>query len=80
MGLSLAPLGSYLAVSGEFNPLALIISFAVLFWVSGFDIIYSLQDEEFDKTEKLNSIPVLFGRKNLFISLLFFIVFVLYSY
>ena len=72
LGLSLAPLGSYLAVSGEFNPLALIISFAVLFWVSGFDIIYSLQDEEFDKTEKLNSIPVLFGRtKSLYISIIF---------
>ena len=79
LGLSLAPLGSYLAVSGEFNPLALIISFAVLFWVSGFDIIYSLQDEEFDKTEKLNSIPVLFGRKkSLYISVIFHCICVIF--
>ena len=39
-------------------------SAAVFFWVSGFDIIYALQDEEFDKTQKLHSIPVLIGRKN----------------
>ena len=39
-------------------------SVAVLFWVSGFDIIYSLQDEQFDKTQKLHSIPVLTGKKS----------------
>jgi 4-hydroxybenzoate polyprenyltransferase len=39
-------------------------AFAVLFWVSGFDIIYALQDEEFDKSLELHSIPVALGKKN----------------
>ena len=64
LGLALAPIGSYLAVSSEFAIIAILFSFVVLFWVSGFDIIYSLQDEEFDKTQKLHSIPVLLGKKN----------------
>ena len=62
--LALAPIGAYLAVSGEFNIIPLLFSAAVLFWVSGFDIIYSLQDQEFDKEQKLHSIPVLIGTKN----------------
>lgn len=64
LGLSLAPIGAYLAVTGAFDWLPLFFSFAVLFWVSGFDIIYALQDEEFDKKQKLHSIPVLLGKKN----------------
>ena len=64
LGLSLAPIGAYLAVSGEFNIIPLLFSAAVLFWVSGFDIIYSLQDEEFDKAQELHSIPVLIGKRN----------------
>jgi len=64
LGLSLAPIGAYLAVSGEFAIIPILFSFVVLFWVSGFDIIYSLQDEEFDKTQKLHSIPVLLGKRN----------------
>jgi 4-hydroxybenzoate polyprenyltransferase len=64
IGLSLAPIGAYLAVTGKFDWLPLFFSFAVLFWVSGFDIIYALQDEEFDKKQKLHSIPVLLGTKN----------------
>lgn len=64
LGLSLAPIGAYLAVTGAFDWLPLFFSFAVLFWVSGFDIIYALQDEEFDKQQKLHSIPVLLGKKN----------------
>ena len=64
LGLALAPIGAYLAVSGEFAIIPILFSFVVLFWVSGFDIIYSLQDEEFDKAQKLHSIPVLFGKKN----------------
>lgn len=63
LGLSLAPIGSYLAVTGQFDWLPLLFSFAVLFWVSGFDIIYALQDEEFDRSNRLNSIPVLLGTK-----------------
>ena len=63
LGLSLAPIGSFIAVSGRFELLPILFSISVLFWVSGFDIIYSLQDEEFDKSEKLYSIPVLMGKR-----------------
>lgn len=62
LGLSLAPIGAYLAVTGEFAWLPLFFSFAVLFWVSGFDIIYALQDEEFDKANQLHSIPSILGK------------------
>ncbi|MEP7255577.1 MAG: UbiA-like polyprenyltransferase [Ferruginibacter sp.] len=62
VGLSLAPIGAYLAVTGEFALLPILFSFAVLFWVSGFDIIYALQDEEFDKTNQLHSIPAAIGK------------------
>lgn len=63
LGLSLSPLGAYLAVSGTFNIIPILFSVVVLFWVAGFDIIYSLQDEEFDKEQKLHSIPVLIGKE-----------------
>lgn len=63
VGLSLAPIGAYLAVTGQFNMEPLFISFAVLCWVSGFDIIYALQDEQFDKNNQLYSIPSVFGSK-----------------
>lgn len=63
IGLALAPIGAYLAVTGKFDLLPLLFSFTVLFWVSGFDIIYALQDEEFDRSKKLRSIPVMLGKK-----------------
>lgn len=63
MGLALAPTGAYLAVTGTFNWIPVIISLSVLCWVSGFDIIYALQDDEFDQENHLHSIPVLLGRK-----------------
>ena len=63
LGLSLAPIGAYLAVTGEFALLPVLYSFVVLFWVSGFDIIYALQDLDFDKEEELKSFPVFFGKK-----------------
>lgn len=63
LGLALAPIGAYLAVTAEFALLPLFFSLAVLFWVSGFDIIYSLQDESFDKIQNLHSIPVRIGKK-----------------
>ena len=64
LGLALAPIGAYIAIEGKFAWLPLLFSFIVLFWVSGFDIIYSLQDSDFDKTENLKSIPVKIGLKN----------------
>ena len=63
LGLSLAPIGAYLAVTGAFHWLPVLFSFAVLFWVSGFDIIYALQDEEFDKSQRLYSIPAWLGKE-----------------
>ena len=63
IGLSLAPIGAFLAVTGEFKWLPLFFSFAVICWVSGFDIIYALQDEDFDRSQKLYSMPVMFGKK-----------------
>lgn len=64
LGLSLAPIGAYLVVTGEFALLPILFSLAVLCWVSGFDIIYALQDEDFDREEKLHSIPSYLGKKN----------------
>ena len=72
IGLSLAPIGAYLAVTGQFSILPVLFSFAVIFWVSGFDIIYALQDEEFDKSQDLYSMPSWLGKaKSLRISELF---------
>lgn len=64
LGLALAPIGAYIAVTGQFAIVPVLYSFAVLFWVSGFDIIYALQDEDFDRDEKLHSIPSALGIKN----------------
>jgi 4-hydroxybenzoate polyprenyltransferase len=64
IGLSLAPIGAYLAVTGEFELLPLLFSFAVVFWVSGFDIIYALQDAEFDAAQSLYSMPSHWGGDN----------------
>ena len=61
LGLSLAPIGAYLAVNGTFAWLPLLFSFAVIFWVSGFDIIFALQDVDFDQSQKLHSIPAVLG-------------------
>jgi len=63
VGLSLAPIGAYLAVTGAFDLLPVLFSFAVLFWVSGFDIIYALQDEGFDRSQNLHSIPAALGKQ-----------------
>ncbi len=64
LGLSLAPIGAYLAVTGHFSLLPVLFSLAVIFWVSGFDIIYALQDIDFDQSQNLYSIPSLLGIKN----------------
>jgi len=79
LGLSLAPIGAYIAVTGRFELLPVIYSLIVLTWVSGFDILYALQDEEFDKENRLYSIPSWAGRKNAIIisSAVHFITFAL---
>lgn len=62
VGLSLAPIGAFLAVTGRFELLPVLFSLTVICWVSGFDIIYALQDEEFDKQHQLYSIPAMLGK------------------
>jgi 4-hydroxybenzoate polyprenyltransferase len=62
LGLSLAPIGAYLSVTARFDLLPVLFSFIVIFWVSGFDILYALQDIEFDKSQNLRSIPAALGR------------------
>jgi 4-hydroxybenzoate polyprenyltransferase len=64
VGLSLSPIGAYLAVTGYFKLLPVLFSLTVLTWVSGFDIIYALQDEEFDREQRLHSIPAALGKGN----------------
>lgn len=61
LGLALAPVGAYVAVIGHFNWVPILLGAAVLFWVSGFDMMYAMQDTEFDASQKLYSIPVLLG-------------------
>lgn len=69
LGLSLAPIGAYLAVTAKFDALPVLYGLTVLTWVAGFDIIYALQDEDFDKSMQLHSIPVFLGiRKALHLS------------
>ena len=63
LGLALAgaPLGAWIAVRGDIRPAPLFLAGAVLLWVAGFDILYALQDLEFDRRRGLYSIPVRFG-------------------
>jgi 4-hydroxybenzoate polyprenyltransferase len=59
--LGAAPLAAWIAVTGAFDPRILAVSLAVLFWVAGFDILYALQDIEFDRSAGLHSIPRFLG-------------------
>jgi len=63
LALAIAPTGAYLSIAGSFHPAPLILSAIVMLWVSGFDIIYALADEEFDKENGLHSVPQLFGKR-----------------
>jgi 4-hydroxybenzoate polyprenyltransferase len=71
LGLSLAPVGAYIAVTGAFHATPVFFSLAVLFWVSGFDILYALQDITFDREMSLKSIPAKVGTRDaMFVSAL----------
>ncbi len=66
LGLSLAPIGAFFAVTGSSSQSfsVIVLALGVLFWTGGFDIIYALQDVDFDKSQNLSSIPAKVGRGN----------------
>jgi 4-hydroxybenzoate polyprenyltransferase len=64
VSLGLAPIAGVVAVLGEITPWSLYLAGGVVFWVAGFDLLYSLQDIEFDKANGLHSIPSKYGAKN----------------
>lgn len=62
VALGIAPVAAWIAVTGAVSAVAIVLAFAVATWVAGFDILYSLQDEEFDRGQGLRSIPVALGQ------------------
>jgi len=64
LSLGLAPIAGVVAVSGDITSWSLYLALGVMFWVAGFDLLYSLQDIEFDRENGLHSIPSKFGVKN----------------
>ena len=64
LSLGLAPIAGVVAVSGEITAWSVYLALGVMFWVAGFDLLYSLQDMAFDKANGLHSIPSKFGAKN----------------
>ena len=64
LGLAIAPTGAYIAVTGAFSIPVMLLSAMVMFWVGGFDILYSLSDNDFDRKNGLHSIPVAIGVGN----------------
>jgi 4-hydroxybenzoate polyprenyltransferase len=62
LSLGLAPLGGWLAVRGDLSGAVVVLAGAVLFWVAGFDILYALQDEDFDRAVGLRSLPARLGQ------------------
>ncbi len=69
LAICLSPIGAWIAVTGMLEPPALVLGAAVLFWLIGFDVLYALQDMEFDREAGLHSIPQRFGiRRSLWIS------------
>jgi 4-hydroxybenzoate polyprenyltransferase len=79
VSLGLAPLAGVIAVQGAVPSWSVLLSIGVVFWVAGFDLLYSLQDIEFDKQAGLHSIPSRYGAEaTMFISLVFHVVTVLF--
>src|SRR5881392_1962723 len=67
VGLSIAPVGGYLAVTGQWSRpwwMLIALATAVATWVGGFDILYALQDVSFDRENGLYSVPATFGEGN----------------
>ena len=75
VAIGFAPLAAWLAIRGEFARTPILLSIAVMFWIAGFDILYALQDVDFDRKANLLSIPARFGvRRALTISSLFHVL------
>ncbi len=76
--MGIAPAAAWIAVRGTLDPRILILTGAVVFWGAGFDILYSCQDFEFDRTANVFSVPKAFGiRHSLLIARLFHVITVL---
>ena len=70
LSLGIAPVGAFIAVRGEFSLVPCILAFVVMMWCGSFDIIYDLQDRDFDRERGLHSIPARFSiRTSLYISI-----------
>ena len=79
ISLGLAPIAGVIAVSASIPPWSVLLSLGVIFWVAGFDLLYSLQDMDFDKEKNLHSIPSHYGAEaTLFISALFHMLSVIF--
>jgi 4-hydroxybenzoate polyprenyltransferase len=77
LSLGIAPIGATIAVTGHVTPSSVVLGLGVLFWVAGFDLLYALQDLEFDGKHGLHSLPVRLGpRKALKLSMMFHLCFV----
>ena len=63
LSLAIAPAGAWIAVRGSLDAVPVLLGLGVLLWVAGFDVLYSLQDEEFDRLHGLRSVPVLLGER-----------------
>ncbi len=79
--LSFAILAPYVALQGSIDIKIIILSLAITFWVAGFDVVYSIQDYEFDRKHHLKSIPAIFGVKNAkIIAMVFHLITILFLY
>jgi 4-hydroxybenzoate polyprenyltransferase len=79
VALGLAPIAGVIAVEGAVTMWSVLLSLGVMFWVAGFDLLYSLQDMEFDKDQGLHSVPSIFGHKcTIFVSEIFHILTILF--
>jgi 4-hydroxybenzoate polyprenyltransferase len=73
--LAAAPIGAWAAIRGTIDAPALVLGGVVLFWVAGFDILYALQDLDFDRSAGLHSIPVLLGpNRSLWVARIFHLI------
>ncbi|OQX78113.1 MAG: 4-hydroxybenzoate polyprenyltransferase [Epsilonproteobacteria bacterium 4484_65] len=79
VSLGLAPIAGVVAVTGEITVWSVYLALGVMFWVAGFDLLYSLQDMAFDKANDLHSIPSRFGaKKTMWIARVFHLLAVLF--